>query len=190
MENQNQLDEDVNLQDGFIDEREEGDVTQEVKALLLDIQKKLSQALEMMSGKKAKLSVLGSAAGAQEGRSIEGVFDGQHMVGQDGKQYLVPPNYASKSKLVEGDILKLTITGDGAFIYKQIGPIARNRATGVLERSEEGEYCVTGPEGKWKVSPASVTYFKASPGDEAVILIPQNTPSKWGALENVIKKAS
>ncbi|KKU38866.1 MAG: 50S ribosomal protein L7/L12 [Parcubacteria group bacterium GW2011_GWA2_46_39] len=54
---------------------------------------------------------------------IEGVFDGQNMVGPDGKLYSVPANYASKSKLVEGDLLKLTISPDGSFIYKQIGPM-------------------------------------------------------------------
>ena len=58
-----------------------------------------------------------------EERIVEGVFDGQGMVGPDGKQYSVPANYASKSKLVEGDILKLTITPRGSFIYKQIEPI-------------------------------------------------------------------
>ena len=40
------------------------------------------------------------------GKIIEGVFDGQNMVGSDGKTYPVPANYASKSKLVQGDILK------------------------------------------------------------------------------------
>src|SRR5664279_2656801 len=55
------------------------------------------------------------------GKVIEGIFDGQKMAGPDGKEYPVPTNYASKSKLVEGDILKLTITDDGSFIYKQIG---------------------------------------------------------------------
>ena len=59
------------------------------------------------------------------GKVIEGVFDGQNMVGSDGKTYPVPANYASKSKLVQGDILKLTIAEDGAFLYKQIGPIPR-----------------------------------------------------------------
>src|SRR3990167_9816950 len=54
------------------------------------------------------------------GKIIEGVFDGQNMVGSDGKTYPVPANYASKSKLVQGDILKLTIADDGAFMYKQI----------------------------------------------------------------------
>ena len=54
------------------------------------------------------------------GKIIEGVFDGQNMVGSDGKTYPVPANYASKSKLVQGDILKLTIADDGTFMYKQI----------------------------------------------------------------------
>ena len=53
------------------------------------------------------------------------LYTSQVMIGPDGKSYPVPANYASKSKLVEGDILKLTIADDGGFIYKQIGPIAR-----------------------------------------------------------------
>ncbi|MBU4432193.1 hypothetical protein KKD60_02860, partial [Patescibacteria group bacterium] len=40
-----------------------------------------------------------------EGKIVEGVFDGENMIGPDGKQYSIPANYASKSKLVEGDIL-------------------------------------------------------------------------------------
>ena len=59
------------------------------------------------------------------GKIIEGQFDGQNMIGPDGKVYPVPANYASKSKLVEGDTLKLTIAQDGSFIYKQIGPVER-----------------------------------------------------------------
>jgi len=51
------------------------------------------------------------------GKVIEGVFDGQNMVGSDAKTYPVPANYASKSKLVQGDILKLTIAEDGSFLF-------------------------------------------------------------------------
>jgi hypothetical protein len=50
------------------------------------------------------------------GKVIEGTFDGQNMVGSDEKLYPVPANYASKSKLVQGDGLKLTIGDDGAFL--------------------------------------------------------------------------
>ncbi len=74
------------------------------------------------------------------GKVVEGVFDGQKMVGPDGKEYPVPANYASKSKLVEGDILKLTIADDGSFIYKQIGPIERHQIIGTLTQHDGAYY--------------------------------------------------
>ena len=53
---------------------------------------------------------------------VEGVFDGQNMIGHNSKIYPVQANYASKSHLVEGDVLKLTIVDGGRFLFKQIGP--------------------------------------------------------------------
>lgn len=127
----------------------------------------------------------------EDEKIIEGVFDGQHMVGPDGKQYTVPANYASKSKLVEGDILKLTIAGDGSFIYKQIGPVERKRMLGVLVKDEENNEFRVLAEGKsFRVLLASVTYFKGDAGDEAVILVPEDADSKWAAVENVVKNFS
>lgn len=128
--------------------------------------------------------------GSPGGRVVEGVFNGQHMVGSDGKIYSVPPNYASKSKLVEGDMLKLTISGSGTFIYKQIGPIERKRVVAVLGFDPTtGEYYATEGNKRWNIIKASVTYFKGEPGDEAVLLIPKEEPSKWAAVENIIKKS-
>ncbi|MFH1099173.1 MAG: hypothetical protein V1723_04650 [Candidatus Uhrbacteria bacterium] len=145
-------------------------------------------------------------------RVIEGVFDGQNMVGPDGKQYSVPANYASKSKLVEGDILKLRITARGAFVYKQIGPIARERRIGVLERDDlTGEYIVIVPDSeserseivrasiqheplplvdykRYRILRSSIAFYRGAPGDEVVVLVPQGTPSTWAAVENVIKR--
>jgi len=127
-------------------------------------------------------------APSNEGKIIEGVFDGQNMVGSDGRQYIVPPNYASKSKLVEGDILKLTIQPNGSFIYKQIGPIERQRAVGTLTRDEiTNDWRVMANGRKYSVLPAAVSYHKGQIGDEAVILIPKAAPSKWAAVENIIK---
>lgn len=126
---------------------------------------------------------------AVEGRVVEGVFDGQHMVGSDGKAYLVPANYASKSKLVEGDMLKLTITPKGSFIYKQIGPIDRSRLVGTIGFDPTtGEYYATSEKRRWSVLKASVTYFKGESGDEVVLLVPKNAPSRWAAVENIMKK--
>ena len=118
------------------------------------------------------------------GKVIEGVFDGQNMVGSDGKTYPVPANYASKSKLVQGDILKLTIAEDGAFMYKQIGPVPRKQVVGVLEQ-KDGHYFVEVGGKQYRVLLASVTYFKAKPGDQVSVNIPEDpsVDAEWAALE-------
>ena len=119
----------------------------------------------------------------QLGKIIEGVFDGQNMVGSDSKTYPVPANYASKSKLVQGDILKLTIADDGSFMYKQIGPIPRKQLVGVLTQ-ENGHYYVQVADKKYRVLLASVTYFKAKPGDQVSVNVPEDdAQAEWAALE-------
>jgi hypothetical protein len=118
---------------------------------------------------------------------IEGVFNGENMIGPDGHEYAVPANYASKSKLVEGDMLKLTITDRGTFRYKQTKPIERKRVIGKLEKDAEGNYLVKADHKKFRVITASITYYKGIPGDKVVILIPVAGDSAWAAVENVIK---
>ena len=125
----------------------------------------------------------------EEGEVVEGIFDGVQMQGNDGKVYSVPPNYASKSKLCEGDILKLTILNDGSFLYKQIGPVERKRMRGTLLQDDDtGEYAVLSGGNSYKVLSASITYFKGEVGDEVVILVPSDKLSHWAAVENIIKQ--
>lgn len=120
---------------------------------------------------------------------VEGVFDGHSMIGADGQQYDVPANYASKSKLVEGDILKLTINNLGAFLYKQIKPIERDRKVGILEQDQQNMQFYAVADGKkWRLLTASVTYFKGEPGDEVVFLIPAEGGSRWAAVENIVRE--
>ena len=82
-----------------------------------------------------------------------------------------------------GDILKLTIADDGSFLYKQIGPIPRKQVVGTLEL-KEGHYFVKVGKKMYRVLLASVTYFKAKPGDQVSANIPQdNEDTEWAALE-------
>lgn len=120
---------------------------------------------------------------------VEGVFNGQNMVGADGKIYTIPANYASKSKLVEGDILKLTIKSDGSFIYKQIGPVERKRLVGTLVRDDQsGEFTVMIGTRAYKVIMAAITYYKGQSGDEVVILTPEDGESAYAAVENLMHR--
>lgn len=171
----------------------------ELKQLLEQTQQNIQRALEalntgkadpvlvMESLQQANKTVRSLSGGGAAGKVIEGVFNGEAMVGADGKRYNVPPNYASKSKLVEGDILKLTITQNGSFIYKQIGPIDRDQLITILARDQVGGdwYAVKGDR-RWRVLTASVTYFRGKPGDQVVILVPKNSRSNWAAVENII----
>lgn len=155
-----------------------------LRALIQEAETNLAAANELL------ISLVGDEEHVQPrssedvlGKVIEGVFDGQNMVGSDGKTYPVPANYASKSKLVQGDILKLTIADDGAFLYKQIGPIPRKQIVGTL-KLENGHYFVSTGVKDFRVLLASVTYFKAKPGDQVSVNVPEDDVSaEWAALE-------
>jgi hypothetical protein len=154
-----------------------------LRALIQDAETNLAAAKELL------VSVVGddptvttSVKDEAMGKIIEGVFDGQNMVGSDSKTYPVPANYASKSKLVQGDILKLTIADDGAFLYKQIGPIPRKQVVGVLEQ-RDGHYYVNVGDKEYRVLLASVTYFKAKSGDQVSVNVPEDDTAEWAALE-------
>jgi hypothetical protein len=154
-----------------------------LRTLIRDAETNLAAANELLIslvGDDEKVTVKREEA---LGKVIEGVFDGQNMVGSDSKTYPVPANYASKSKLVQGDILKLTIADDGAFLYKQIGPIPRKQVVGAL-KLENGHYFVSVGDKDYRVLLASVTYFKAKPGDQVSVNIPEDDDNtEWAALE-------
>ncbi|MFO0920443.1 MAG: hypothetical protein U0451_02110 [Candidatus Saccharimonadales bacterium] len=156
-----------------------------LKSLIQEAETSLAAAKELLLSLVGEDNTVNTANLKDEvlGKVIEGVFDGQNMVGSDGKTYPVPANYASKSKLVQGDILKLTIADDGAFMYKQIGPIPRKQIVGLLKQ-ENGHYFVEVGSRNYRVLLASVTYFKAKPGDQVSVNVPEDdSQAEWAALE-------
>jgi hypothetical protein len=155
-----------------------------LRALIAEAETSLAASKELLLSLLGEDPVATTATKEENiGKVIEGVFDGQNMVGSDSKTYPVPANYASKSKLVQGDILKLTIAEDGTFLYKQIGPIPRKQVVGALELAD-GHYFVKVGDKQYRVLLASVTYFKAKPGDQVSVNIPQDDPdAEWAALE-------
>jgi len=172
-----------------------------IRQLLTNIKDNNDRLIQLLSGLISKEDEVNISIGQLDneklevgdeemvgGRIIEGVFDGENMIGPDSKQYSVPVNYASKSKLVEGDILKLTITANGTFVYKQIGPIERSRVVGTLEQTSNGDYYAVTDGKKWHLLKASVTYYRGEPDDEVVVLVPKAGESKWAAVDNIVKK--
>ena len=158
-----------------------------LRSLISEAETNLSAAKELL------ISIIGdgdtieaprdTVVSGPDGKVIEGIFDGQIMIGPDGKNYPVPANYASKSKLVEGDIMKLTITEDGKFLYKQIGPVERKTVIGTLTHHDDKYYVeVAGKE--YQILYASVTYFHLHDGSQVQVTIPaKNDDATWAAVE-------
>jgi len=158
-----------------------------LRSLISEAETNLSAAKELL------ISILGdgesisapsdSVISSPDGKIIEGIFDGQIMIGPDGKNYPVPANYASKSKLVEGDIMKLTITDDGKFLYKQIGPVERKTVIGTLTQHDDKYFVEVGSK-EYQILYASVTYFHLKNGSQVSVTIPANNDdATWAAVE-------
>lgn len=177
-------------QGGAPDERERVQKIQALREMVLNAEKTIQGAKAMLLQLEGKKKTGRPRKSDDEGQIVQGTFDGQIMIGTDGKQYPVPANYASKSKLVEGDMLKLTITDNGMFLYKQIGPVNRRHAIGVVTQDENENYFVVADQKPYRVLFASITYFKAAPGDEVAIVLPLDIDTNWAAIENILQKGS
>lgn len=122
-----------------------------------------------------------------DNKIVEWVFTGEDMLGVDNNKYPVPVNYASKSKLVQGDRMKLTIEWSGKMLYKQIKQIERDTKVWLLTR-DNGKYQIISDGVAYDVLTAAVTHFKADIGDTVSILIPAGKEATFGAIEAVMPK--
>lgn len=167
--------------------------TVELKRMVFAMKDQLDAMLRLLDGEislNPTKIVSASVQTIETGeRILEGTFTGEKMLGDDGKEYSVPPNYASKSKIVPGDRMKLTITKSGSFIFKQIGPIDRKREIGnLVNDSVNGQWAVQIGDDIYRVLTASVTFYKGKIGDEVILLLPRVGKVGWGAVDNIISK--
>jgi hypothetical protein len=122
---------------------------------------------------------------------VEGYFDGEYMIGDNGRTYLVPQNYASKTQLVVGDRMKWILTPTRE-IFKLIQPAPREKVEGVF--GIDGDSYIVNIEGiqnPVRILKASATFAMKTqdlkPGDIVSILIPRDTTPIWGAFLTVVK---
>ena len=165
------------------------DVARAVR-LVESIEQQLRELRQLLGGNYASQNASYFNPQAASDPGVEGIFDGERMIDAEGKTYQVSPNYASKSKLVEGDPLKLYITPDGKFFYKQLGPVERKAIPAVL-RAEGNHYVLDAEDGvTYNVLTASVTYyislFNIQAGDKVLILVPADRPARWAVIDNVL----
>lgn len=119
---------------------------------------------------------------------VEGIFDGYFMIWSDSKKYPVPMNYSSKSKLVQGDHLKLRIKSDGALLYKVIKPAERKFVKATLVKHNDGRFQAVDESNKlYNLNQAAVTFFTGETGNEMSLIVPLDSKADYAAIETIIK---
>lgn len=125
---------------------------------------------------------------------VEGYFDGENMLGDNGQYYTVPQNYASKTQLVIGDRMKWMLTSDRE-VFKSILPIPRERLIGTFSMEGDNYVVISDRFVKpIKILKASATFAMKNLGldygDEVVVIIPKGITPTWGAFSSVVKTLS
>ncbi len=179
------------IKETTIDTPETSPSTTELKKMILHMKDQLDAMLTMIE-KGVRLPTLSTGdyeqtTSSKDREIIEGVFNGQEMIGEDGKTYTIPPNYASKSKLVEGDLLKVTKDQTGRHLFKQISKTDRKMVKGKLVHHVDDNKWQVLIDGRiYNVLTAAVTFHKGEDGAEVTLIIPENGESEWGAIENIL----
>lgn len=118
---------------------------------------------------------------------IEWVFTWEEMLGSDWNKYPIPVNYASKSKMVQWDKLKLTIDQAWKMTYKQIAPIEREVKSGLVTQ-DKGKFQVVCDWDVFDLLTAAVTHSKAEIWDTISVLLPKGKQASFAAIDAVIPK--
>ncbi len=101
-----------------------------------------------------------------------GIFDGTHLIAQNGKKYLVQPNYAAKSEIVYGDTLEMYKEGESDR-FRQAVKVPRKDIEGVLVKDATGLWGLKTLDGQsYPVSQTAVEFNQFKEGQKMYGIIP------------------
>lgn len=117
---------------------------------------------------------------------VEGKYDGKYIIASDGSKHEVPSNYAAKSRLVYGDILKI-IEEDGKKVFKQIEKVARKNLEGVVTK-KEGKWHVLTEAGSHLLLDRAIEFNQVKLKDLIDVVLPEsNLSAPFAAFNKVVK---
>ena len=115
---------------------------------------------------------------------VEWVFTWEEMLWSNWERYPIPANYCSKSKMVQWDKLKVTISPNGKMMYKQIAPIEREFKKWLLTE-DKGKYQVIVDWEIYNLLTAAVTHFWGKIWDSITIIVPKGKKATFAALDSI-----
>ncbi len=122
-------------------------------------------------------------------QTLEWLFDWVSFIDSNWAKYPVPMNYASKSKLVPWDKLKLRIMKNWDFVFKLIEKAPRQKITAILSKDKEGKrIAIYKNKYVFLLNHASVSYYKWKPWDKILIIVNKSKPWKYAVLDAVLSQ--
>jgi len=129
-------------------------------------------------------TVLSPSAPPEITDEIEGTFDGQFLVTSTGQKVEVPANYASKTRVLYGDVVKAYKEG-GEQKFKVTTKQPRKKLKALTTKREGKWHVVTGL-GSYKISDSSADFNNLQLNQEVNVLVPEsNTQVPYAAFDEI-----
>ncbi len=130
-------------------------------------------------------TVLSPSAAGEITDEIEGSFDGQFLVSATGQKVEVPANYASKSRILYGDMVKAyKENGEQKFKVTTKQPRKKIKA---LTVKREGKWFVVTGLGSYKIADATADFNNLQVNQEVNVLVPDtNTMVPFAAFDELV----
>jgi hypothetical protein len=118
---------------------------------------------------------------------VMGVFDGTIFVGDDGRLLVVPGNYVSKSKLLEGSIVRAKLV-NGKAEFKIVQPAERRYVIVEATRGPSMRYVYkeAGSMRTWKTFRECEVYFQVKEGKRYSMEVPVTSTKGVGVITNEV----
>lgn len=154
---------------------------------LYEIIEKMQFQLELVKEIVVKLQAQDRYDSLKDIPGIEGKFDGKYLVTSEGERIEVPANYASKSRIVYGDTLKM-YEENGRKMFKQLIKLPRRKVLAVLSK-KEGKFYALSEFGDHEISSTSVEHNNLSVGDQIQIILPEeNLKAPFTTLDKTLQQ--
>ncbi len=129
-------------------------------------------------------TVLSPSDASSVNEEIEGTFDGQFLVSSSGQKMEVPASYASKSRILFGDVVRAYKEGgEQKFTVTTKQPRKKLKA---LTAKKEGKWYVVTGLGSYKIADSTAEFNNLQLNQEVNVLVPENnTMVPFAAFDEV-----
>jgi hypothetical protein len=114
-------------------------------------------------------------------------YNGDSIIDDQGVIYPINKNYASKSRLIDGDVLIMRTDSQGGIYYKLSKPVPRKTVIADIKETN-GQYIAIYNNKSYKILTAASNFYELYNNCQAMIVISITEDNKWCAIDGKVTK--